>query len=731
MDKKTAFGRLALTSIWQTVVLISMLLASLGIQAEKQGHLDLSLVVQNEAGVGIDGVQVEVVALDGREQIYSQPPVRVNAQTNVFGNLQVELVAVPHLQLRLSKEGYYPSVQTIASGDWQMPGSKQIALPPITLVEQKPGRVMFTFAGDAMAARRYQKPLPGEPVLIRPDSVKQDIAGLLRYVSAYLKLADIASVNLETQLLERLPSTALDKSVTFYTPPEILAGLTDAGVDYVALGNNHMYDFGVEGLRKTLHALNQSQLQFSGAGLNEGQARQHRLVEIDTQKVAMHSYVGWPGRFVPNQVAVGDKGGAAHGTLENMQSDLLVSAHIPSVVQYHGGLEYSSGPSLIERTRLRGAIDAGADLAIGHHPHVLQGLELYQGKLIAYSLGNFLFDQYIYSTQLSMLLHIWMDGEVFHTAEVVPIYLNGYVPTPATGDIRFDILTRLKQLSDPKSLEILATGAHGKVIPRRADAHPMSAKPLELSHLDDRLPVALNTLGISSFTEYLTPLCSVPIADSGSASMPTSGTKCAANLRFGTDLLKRGSFTHAGEFGTVSRTWLLPPGAQILSAQDNQFLNITGAAVTGMKTFERAFRPSNPATLMASVASSCAAQMTFLLQRRDLRQTWREALAGGEKIEIGRVQLAADERRVLSFDFHTPRRATKGIRLLVEVEQNPGCELKLDDLGLVEWITPWIHPVVETDIEEIDVQDDNAGKPEPPRQFRRLQRQGTHIQVSR
>ena len=265
----------------------------------------------------------------------------------------------------------------------------------------------------------------------------------------YFELADFASANLETQLSDAPLTEPLPKSVTFYTTTAIAQALRWAVVDYVALGNNHMFDYGDQGLQQTLAALNEAGLAYSGAGNSEELARHPQFTTANQQPLALLSYVGWAGGFEPNQVAGSDKGGAALGTRRSIAEDLgKVSGDTLSVIQYHSGIEYMSYPPLAEETQLKSAIDAGADLAIGHHSHVFQGFDIHRGKLVAYSLGNFAFDQYLYSTQSAILLFAWYDGDEFFRAEIVPLHINGYVPTPATGSFRYDILQRLSQSRD-------------------------------------------------------------------------------------------------------------------------------------------------------------------------------------------------------------------------------------------------------------------------------------------
>ena len=103
------------------------------------------------------------------------------------------------------------------------------------------------------------------------------------------------------------------------------------------------------------------------------------------------------------------------------------------VVQLHGGTQYAPVPSEFVRRASRAAIDAGADAVVSHHPHVLQGVEWYQGRLIAYSLGNLVFDQNLLSTFPSALLRVVTDGDRIVDARLLPFVLDRYRPTPLSG----------------------------------------------------------------------------------------------------------------------------------------------------------------------------------------------------------------------------------------------------------------------------------------------------------
>ena len=590
---------------------------------------------------------------------------------NADGSFQLVIAEPGHYRIDVDAEGYFGMVHTFS-----VPAStaSDMRLPDVGLVQRGPGRRLFLFAGDAMLSRRYFEPRANEPAIVRRSHVVEDGKALLQHVRPYVERADVASVNLETQLANDSPGEALPKSVTFYSPTALPGLLKWAGFDYVALGNNHTFDYRDAGLRSLLDAVGTADIDYSGAGFDEQQARKPFIMALADKDIAFLSYVGWEGTFSPTQSATATKGGAALGNSEVFAEDLAsIDEDAISVLQYHSGLEYSAHPAMTEQTRLRTAIDAGADLAIGHHAHVLQGFEIYKDRLIAYSMGNFLFDQFHYTTQLGMLMYVWLDGETFYRAEIVPLNINGYVPTPATGRFRDAVLNRLARLSAPRGVCMTESGAHGVVAanncsePQRIDVSP---------ELAGAPPIAISTLGQSPTR----PL-----------HVETQGTR----YRLGIDMLPRGDFESFGLFGTHDRTWIQNDFIAFPD-DDSRYMRIDvprGESVrAGMKVFERVFTLSNPATLSGRVRVEGSATLRFSLQRRRADDGFEQALEDGPLSEIGTVTASDAGWQEFSFDFAHPRISTRSIRLIVDVENLGGVDVKvsLDELTWIEWRTPWM-----------------------------------------
>ncbi len=596
-----------------------------------------------------------------------------NTSSGADGGFDLHLSADEPVALHIGADGYYATIQSFAPEDLDALGGD---LGQVAIVARKPNRRLLLFAGDAMLARRYFEPPAGEATLMRQRHVLEDGKALLATIKPYIELADYASVNMETQLSSGTLSDRLPKSVTFWSPAEFAELLEWAGFDYAALGNNHTWDYQGQGLEATFAALERTSLDYSGAGFDETTARAPLNADLDGRPFAFLSYVGWAGTFSPSQAAEDDKGGAALGGSDVFAEDLAnIPASTAAVLQYHSGLEYSGHPAVSERMRLREAVDAGADIAIGHHAHVLQGLEIYRDRLIAYSMGNFLFDQTFYTTQLGMLLYVWLDDDRLSRAEVVPMYVNGYVPTPATGAARRSILHRLARLSQRLGTCMRPNAAHAIVT---------ACDNSELQRVD---------LGAAKPGRGPVPLEMLGTRPTGPVSLAIDGFQ----YRFGTNILFHGDFDSAGLYGAPERGWILNEQVSIAGG-DSRHLEISvpadKAVRTGMSSWQRVFTRSNPTTLSGKVRANGPAAIHFQLQRRRPGTSSSEALRSGPTTVVGTLRTEEGIWERFSFDIDQPRLTTDALRLLIDIADDPdapgGVEIQLDDLTWIEWRTPWL-----------------------------------------
>lgn len=652
----------------QLIGLMVFAAASLAVNAGQQ--FEITGAVFDEKHAPLVGVSVSV-----------QDKVR---HTDSNGRYSIAVARADLYRLNVKQKGFYPSLQTFSHFELVTPSQTKLAPGDIELVEKVNGRTLLAFGGDVMMGRRYHKPYFDNPRLILEGQESQNTKAIVEHVRPYMAQADFAAVNLETQIASSEPERSAPKSVTFFSPPQTLSALKWAGIDYVTLGNNHTYDYMDSGLESTLVYLKDSGLAYSGAGLDQQQALSPYRVSLNNQRFSMLGYVGWEGNFSPNQTASYDKGGAAYGSISNITASVAkeAAANRATVVQYHGSQEYAPEPSLVTEQRLKSAIDSGADLAIGHHPHVSQGFEIYNGKLIAYSMGNFIFDQFFYSTPHSFILYVWMDGEKFHRAEIIPIYLKGYLPTPATGMHRYTVLKRLAQLSKKRGVEILSSGGHGVIA---SDKQNKMATPGELE-ITARDQGKIQSLYRADWSKEL---------------VNVSAQDDALRYRLGVNLVNGSDFESYDYFGSPERGWNIDQNSFDISEDKaysgNHAMKTTLAPEASdtfaMTNFRRVYQAGNPMTVALRLNASQATRVRVYWQGRKTRDKFFDALNNGKKHLIHEINVTAgNEWQAIEVPFNSPRVGYKSIRIILEFENatNDSNRVFIDDLSLIEWQSSFI-----------------------------------------
>jgi poly-gamma-glutamate capsule biosynthesis protein CapA/YwtB (metallophosphatase superfamily) len=266
--------------------------------------------------------------------------------------------------------------------------------------------------------------------------------------NSLIRQADIAICNLEAPYGTK--GKPFKKKFTFLVPPRFASGVKQAGFDVVAMANNHMMDYGPETLKATLALLDSSGLAHSGAGMNLADARKPAIVERNGIKVAFLSY----SRVHPLQFwATARKAGTAPAIEKYVAQDIQKARQMADlvVVSFHWGAELMETPKKYQKDLAHMCIDSGADMVLGHHPHILQGLEIYKGKLIAYSLGNFAFGSRSRKCTESVILKTEFDSTGLRRIELVPLCVDNnevfFKPAVMTGQPGYNILKNLARLS--------------------------------------------------------------------------------------------------------------------------------------------------------------------------------------------------------------------------------------------------------------------------------------------
>jgi poly-gamma-glutamate synthesis protein (capsule biosynthesis protein) len=266
----------------------------------------------------------------------------------------------------------------------------------------------------------------------------------------YIQSATFSIANLEAPFTTG--GEPFEKRFNFKVPPAHSAGLRNAGFDVVTLANNHTLDYGETGLRSTIGTLKEIGLEHCGAGLNLEEAHRPAVLHSGGKKVA---FFGYSMTFPKEFYAKPDSAGTAYPEPELMAANLQAWRDSVDfvVVSFHWGAEKSETPKDYQIFFAHMAIDNGADLVLGHHPHVLQGLEIYKNRLIAYSLGNFAFGSYSKYATESIVLKVYLNQEGLFYARCLPINVDNreveFQPVVVDGERGQQIISKLRKLSVP------------------------------------------------------------------------------------------------------------------------------------------------------------------------------------------------------------------------------------------------------------------------------------------
>lgn len=334
----------------------------------------------------------------------------------------------PSKEVLLRTETITPiSTQTITKTELQNPTTinpTSSPEPSPTPATQNPTippadrRVILMAVGDIMLGRTI-----GDII------EKEGHEAPFQYVAETLNTADVAIGNLECPISDR--GVAEEKTYAFRAPVNAGKSLAFGGFDVVSLANNHTLDYGPLALRDTMDILHTNQIHSVGAGMHEVEAYSPVFVEKNGLRLAFLAYADIPPAVYDYQAweAGPNKPGIAWAhedrivkgvTAAKTQADLVI-------VLVHNGFEFMQQVTAEQQKVARLAIDSGASLVIGSHPHVLQRIEAYGDGLIAYSMGNFVFDNMLFPPNYSAILVVELSLNGIESYELIDVIvqLNG------------------------------------------------------------------------------------------------------------------------------------------------------------------------------------------------------------------------------------------------------------------------------------------------------------------
>ncbi|MBP7859730.1 CapA family protein [Patescibacteria group bacterium] len=274
-------------------------------------------------------------------------------------------------------------------------GPSLLGMVPIkTGGEAEISEITLLFGGDVMLGR-YVNVL---------SNSKKDYTWMFKNSAEFLKNADLTVVNLESPFVKNCPLTST--GMKFCANDKSVEGLKFAGIDVVGIANNHILNYGTEGFENTKKVLSSNEIEYTGDG----------SILYKTLKRVKFSFIAFND--------VGNVGSEIFGVGENAEkmTKLIKEAKEKSdivIVSFHFGQEYIATASDRQKYLSYLAIDTGADVIIGHHPHWMQNVELYKDKPIFYSLGNLVFDQmWSENTRLGMLAKLTFKGNKYSNYEL-------------------------------------------------------------------------------------------------------------------------------------------------------------------------------------------------------------------------------------------------------------------------------------------------------------------------
>jgi poly-gamma-glutamate synthesis protein (capsule biosynthesis protein) len=290
-------------------------------------------------------------------------------------------------------------------------------------------------------------------------------------IRPYTEGVDTLFLNLETPLSGR-GSAVEEKSYTFRSSPKVARVLKEEGVRAVNLANNHILDYGVDALTDTIKYLSESNVATAGAGINWQQAARAALVKTPVGTIR---FVAFSNTLPKSYWAKRDRPGTLFGSEKAVR--IAISKHRgtgPVVASFHWGAELMTEPKEYQESLARVAIDSGATLVVGHHPHVPQPIDVYKGVPILYSLGNFAFGSYSKKAPYGLMAKAEFDEDGRCTMlEVYPLNTDNtrvaFSPRPVTGLEGKRVFDSLVKGIDLSQASVLWDGEKGVVVPKEVN----------------------------------------------------------------------------------------------------------------------------------------------------------------------------------------------------------------------------------------------------------------------
>lgn len=305
----------------------------------------------------------------------------------------------------------------------------------ITLTNISLAQVKFCAVGDILLDRAVRRIINENDIFYPFDEVKEIISA-----------NDIAFYNNEFPVCDSIDGYAINKKYSFRAEPYFIESIKDAGFNIASVANNHTIDYSKKGLIRTIEILNESGIYTIGGGKNQTEAFAPLMIEKNGETFAFFANL----EFLLEGTSFNqNRPYPAYAQIERLCGQIEKYNSIVDfvVVSFHWGRESVTTPTSKQVEFAHKVVDAGADLVIGHHPHVLQGIETYRDKIILYSLGNFVFDNSKPLQKQSAIFQCTFEDGVIKNPHLIPIKIENNRPVIAKIKDAEETFNQIKKIS--------------------------------------------------------------------------------------------------------------------------------------------------------------------------------------------------------------------------------------------------------------------------------------------
>jgi poly-gamma-glutamate capsule biosynthesis protein CapA/YwtB (metallophosphatase superfamily) len=419
-----------------------------------------------------------------------------------------------NVSLNVTAEGYLP--ETVIVNLNRVEATQKVNLPNIILAPAGSINRMI-FGGDVAFGRRFLDPDETTPVnqvpadhpeaLIQASDPEPGTREALQWIKPHYEAADFSVVNLESPVTAQPTTPHPEKSFVFFTLPDSIKGLDWLGVDYVSLGNNHVYDYLEQGLATTLSNLDSYEMAHSGAGISNAEAFAPYQTVLGGTAYGLISATSVSGdRYGINYVASDSKGGAADlresAILQSVIEQQRTAGSVP-VIQLHTGKEYTFEPSAYALSRLNEAAEFGAALVVAHHPHVAQGVGRHNGVYQLHGLGNLAFDQARLETMLGQIGRVDMQADQVSQIRMIPVYLKDYRPRLIGGELADRFLRRIGEFSSNYGIHLAPYNGQGWALDQNGSVQHKTREIAQTLTIPDSGELIVDLRQVSDSSESL------------------------------------------------------------------------------------------------------------------------------------------------------------------------------------------------------------------------------------